>query len=130
MTTRLEVNSTSKHDGYIQFNCNSDELNRDIELHPSEQVLVDSDTLAFIYILDTPNDFVYVSFPKEHWGELKDAINQSKETRLHLTNHPDLSLEGLKPELEYLIENIKGNANYGNEMMKSVESVFLSEEVN
>ncbi|WLD94927.1 hypothetical protein [Alkalihalobacillus sp. AL-G] len=128
MTTRLEVTSSASGDDFIQFTCKSDTVPTEVELQPSGQVLVDSDSQSFIYILDSSDDFVYVSFSKEHWGALKDIIDKSKEVKLETPNHPTLVLECFKPELEYLIENIKGNANYGNEMMKSVESVFFNEE--
>jgi hypothetical protein len=128
MTTRLEVQSYQTHNESIQFKCDNDQLPSQLELEASGQVLVDSDTRSFIYILDSSEGFVYVSFQKEHWNALKEVIEHDKEVKLELSGHPILTLVGFKSELEYLIENIKGNSNYGEEMMKSVESVFLTEE--
>ncbi|MCI4060283.1 hypothetical protein MMK25_31610, partial [Bacillus cereus] len=36
-----------------------------------------------------------------------------------------MELEGLKEEVEYLVEIIVGNANYGEELVTAVEKVFL-----
>ncbi len=36
-----------------------------------------------------------------------------------------IELAGLHEELEYLLENIKDNANYGEEMEEKVKRVFL-----
>ncbi|WP_221563863.1 hypothetical protein [Alkalihalobacillus sp. TS-13] len=124
MTTRLEVTSSEIFEDRVEFGSNSENLSGDVSLAPSEQVLVDSDALSFIYILETTDSFIYVSFPKEQWNALKTVITEEKDAFLKLSNHEPLSLKGLKWELEYLIENISGNANYGNEMMKSVEEIF------
>ncbi|WP_261132609.1 hypothetical protein [Bacillus sp. Marseille-Q3570] len=124
MTTRLEVTSSEIFEDKVEFMSNSENLGGDVSLAPSEQVLVDSDALSFIYILETADSFIYVSFPKEQWHALKTVITEKKDAFLRLSNHEPLSLKGLKGELEYLIDNISGNANYGNEMMKSVEEIF------
>ncbi|MGP4082444.1 hypothetical protein ACTWQL_21370 [Pseudalkalibacillus sp. R45] len=124
MTTRLEVTSSEIFEDKVEFVCNSENLSGEVSLAPSGQVLVDSDSLSFIYILETTDSFIYVSFPKEQWNGLKTVITEEKDAFLKLSNHELLNLKGLKGELEYLIENISGNANYGNEMMKSVEEIF------
>lgn len=40
-------------------------------------------------------------------------------------NDIEMELEGLKEEVEYLVENIEGNVNYGEELVTAVEKVFL-----
>ncbi|WP_408010729.1 hypothetical protein ACJROX_10625 [Pseudalkalibacillus sp. A8] len=124
MTTRLEVTSSEIFEDKVEFVCNSENIAGEVALEPSEQVLVDSDSLSFIYILETPDSFIYVSFPKESWTDLKTVITNEKDAILKLSNHEPILLKGIKGELEYLIENISGNANYGNEMMTSVEEIF------
>lgn len=124
MTARLEVTSNEMNDNKVEFYCKSEFLSEDMTLEPSGQVLVDSDSLSFIYILETEDDFIYVSIPKEQWSELNTIITDGKEGILHLSNHGSIPMEGLKDELEYLIQNISGNANYGSEMMNSVEEIF------
>ncbi len=124
MTARLEVTSTEVKDNTIQFNCKSESLEKDLNLEPSGQVLVDSDSLSFIYILETDDSFIYVSIPKDHWSELKSVLTEEKEGVLSLSHHGSFPMDGLREELEYLIQNISGNANYGSEMMSSVEEIF------
>lgn len=127
MTTRLEVTSTEIQDNIIQFNTNSENLPENLTLEPSGQVLVDSDSLSFIYILETDDSFIYVSIPKDHWTGLKKVMEEEKEAVLNLSDHQTISLKGLKDEMDYLTQNISGNANYGSEMMSSVEEIFQPE---
>ncbi|UTW69085.1 hypothetical protein KHA80_18325 [Anaerobacillus sp. HL2] len=39
-------------------------------------MLVDSEQLSFIYILDVDGDFLYLSFTKENWGGIKSSFNK------------------------------------------------------
>lgn len=87
-------------------------------------MLADSDELAFIYILEIEEEFIYVSIPSSLWEELKEAIDQN--VPMFLFDGPVmLELSGMIEELSYLIENIDGNANYGEEMEKAVRQAFL-----
>jgi hypothetical protein len=87
-------------------------------------MLVDSDQLAFIYLLEQENDYIYVSLPSMIWPAIKEAMDQEKRIVLMSESH-EIELAGMKEELEYLIHNIEGNANYGEEMVTKVEEVFL-----
>ena len=50
----------------------------------------------------------------------------NKDTAMFIrVNDVEIELEGLKEEVEYLVENIEGNANYGEELVTAVEKVFL-----
>lgn len=42
-------------------------------------------------------------------------------------NDIEMELEGLKEEVEYLVENIEGNANYGEELVTAVEKYFYKQ---
>ncbi len=88
------------------------------------QMLVDSDSLAFIYLLEKENEYVYLEIPEMVWKECKVAL-ESNHTFLIKDANGELLLENFKDELEYLIENIRGNGNYGEEMENAVSSVFL-----
>ncbi|HWJ80557.1 MAG TPA: hypothetical protein VNR61_21035 [Niallia sp.] len=88
------------------------------------QMLVDSDSIAFIYLLEKDNEYVYLEIPQPLWNECKKALEanavfilESGETRI--------VLEQFKEELEYLIENIQGNGNYGEKMGNEVETIFF-----
>lgn len=104
------------------------QLQEDVNLKntkASGQILVDSDSLAFIYLLEKENEYVYLEIPEMVWQDCKVAL-ESKAAFLIKDANGELLLENFKDELEYLIENIRGNGNYGEEMEKAVSSVFLS----
>ncbi|WNS76881.1 hypothetical protein RRV45_07810 [Bacillus sp. DTU_2020_1000418_1_SI_GHA_SEK_038] len=93
------------------------------DLKPMEQMLVDSDNLSFIYITDMNDEYTYLAIPHSIWSQLKSALDL--EYRVYLTDRNErIHLPGFIEELSYLIENIKGNSNYGEEMVEKVESVF------
>ncbi|MBS4188895.1 hypothetical protein KHA94_01505 [Bacillus sp. FJAT-49705] len=93
------------------------------DLKPMEQMLVDSDNLSFIYITDQNDDYTYVSIPDIIWVQLKRAIDLNMSVFLS-NRHERIHLPGFIEELSYLIENIKGNSNYGETMVEKVESIF------
>ncbi|MFS0883012.1 hypothetical protein [Metabacillus niabensis] len=87
------------------------------------QMLVDSDQLAFIYLLETDEDFIYAGLPHTIWSKLKEALDKSLPVLLKI-NDSEVELVQIIDELQYLIDNIKGNANYGEEMETKVTEVF------
>lgn len=96
------------------------------EITPKGQMLVDSDRLAFIYIIEHENEYVWLSLPQELWEKVNEGrldhlqvVLQNNKTYIELPNYME--------ELDYLIENIKDNGNYGDEMVTLVEKVFLQE---
>lgn len=94
-----------------------------VELKPMEQMLVDSDNLSFIYILDHEDDYIYLAIPDSIWTDLKKALDLNLP--IYLSNQKErLLLPGIFEELNYLIDNIKGNSNYGEIMVEKVESIF------
>lgn len=93
------------------------------ELKPMEQMLVDSDHFSFIYIVDMDGEYTYLVLPDSIWSEVNKAHAQNAPVYLTSKNER-LLLEGFHEELSYLIENIKGNSNYGEEMVTKVESTF------
>ncbi len=95
------------------------------EWKDGSRMLVDSDQLSFIYVMETEDDLVYISLPEQFWGQLSEAL--SKELPVVLkTAEEDHSFElsALHSELSYLLENIKGNSNYGDNMLEAVERSF------
>lgn len=92
-------------------------------LQAKGQMLVDSDNLAFIYILETADEFVYAGLPHTIWTELREAKDKGLKVILQIKEQ-NLELIDLFDELDYLLENIKGNANYGEEMEKKVVELF------
>ncbi|MFC4320629.1 UPF0738 family protein [Litchfieldia salsa] len=101
------------------------------ELHnikATGQMLVDSDGLSFIYIIENEQEYLYLSLPVTVWPSLQELLNTSYMP-LFITQNDEVELEGMKDELSYLISNIEGNANYGEDMVKKVEELFLNKTI-
>ncbi|MFT4412482.1 hypothetical protein ACLM5H_01355 [Fredinandcohnia humi] len=93
-------------------------------LRASGEMLVDSDSLAFIYKLENEQEYIYVSLPISVWPSLKTVLEEEQAVILHLPTK-EIELTNIIPELRYLLHNIEGNANYGEEMVELVENTFL-----
>ncbi|MBM7653677.1 UPF0738 family protein [Neobacillus cucumis] len=94
-------------------------------LIPAEQILVDSDHNSFIYLMENQEDYTYIVLPEQLWSYLKTAIEQEVTVFLK-AEHEQIELPNFLDELEYVLSNIKGNSNYGNELVTKVEGFFLS----
>jgi Family of unknown function (UPF0738) len=89
----------------------------------SGQMLVDSDGLSFVYLLEKEEDYTYIVIPNTVWKELKIALTE--QLPVYLSKQSErLLLNQFHEELSYLIENIKGNSNYGEKMVNEVEAIF------
>ena len=102
----------------------SSEKAGEANLKPAGQVLVDSDNFSFVYFAESQEEYVLIHIQEECWSALKEAFEQKMPVFADL-GESEFKLEGLHEELDYLIENIEGNSNYGEEMVKKVEAVFL-----
>ncbi|MGG3161482.1 hypothetical protein ABEO87_07150 [Geobacillus stearothermophilus] len=92
---------------------------------PKRHMLVDSDALAFVYILETDDRFLYVMVPKPWWPELKAALDAREPVWLR-SGEKALELEQFHDELSYLLENIRDNANYGEALERAVQEMFFA----
>lgn len=89
------------------------------------QMLVDSDQLSFIYIVDHEDGYRYITIPEGTWDVIQEGIQSGMDVFLtHKSGK--LKLDGFCDEMEYLIANITGNSNYGEEMVTKVEQVFAA----
>ncbi|TLS37794.1 hypothetical protein [Pseudalkalibacillus caeni] len=95
-------------------------------LEPAERVLVDSDNMAFIYLFDGEEGYTYFGFQKDTWPMLNMMIKNDKKVYILDNENNKKELIQLKEEMEYLIENINGNANYGVDLVSAVEEVFFA----
>jgi len=123
MKRRIEVKEAILESGRIILKAlpfEDDDLNG---IQAKGQVLVDSDQLAFIYIMDVKEDFVYTNLPAEVWPQLKTGLDQQLPIDL-CVNGLTVELIDIHDELSYLLENIKDNANYGEDMEKKVVLAF------
>lgn len=124
MQKRIEIKETLVNSQQLQLLA--DEVSFSLEeVQASNQMLVDSDQLSFIYKLETATEFVYVSIPHSFWSAIKNAVEEKKAIVL-VVGKIALLLTQFAEELQYLVENIKDNANYGEEMEKKVTEVFFS----
>ncbi|MCM3690197.1 hypothetical protein [Neobacillus niacini] len=92
-------------------------------LSPAEQILVDSKEFSFVYLMENQEGYTYIDMKEPIWPLLKKVMEQSipvwilsRDTQLELTNFYE--------ELTELINNIRGNSNYGAEMVTKVEEIF------
>lgn len=92
-------------------------------LSPREHMLVDSDQFAFIYIMENADDFTYIVIPELIWPALKGALNGNIQVFL-VSGEEQIELVLFHEELKYLINNIRGNGNYGDKMVEKVEVAF------
>lgn len=88
------------------------------------QIIADSDRYAFVYLAENEEEYVYLYLEESIWDELKKAL-QDKSAVIAKSDDYSLELDQFTEELNYLVTNIEGNGNYGDEMVKKVESIFL-----
>ncbi|MDM5153845.1 hypothetical protein QUF88_08385 [Bacillus sp. DX1.1] len=123
MQNKIQVKSVEERENALIFCAENTEI-RVEELTVRNHVLVDSDHLSFLYILEDESAFIYVSIPHTCWEAMHDAMKNDKKIFVRV-NNIEIELEQLKEEVAYLIGNIEGNANYGEELEAAVKKVFL-----
>ena len=87
-------------------------------------MLVDSDNLSFIYLLEKDDHYTYIAIPDTVWNDIKNVITLNPIPVVLTNGSEEIQLTQFREELTYLIENIKGNSNYGEMMVSKVEVVF------
>lgn len=121
MRKTIQAKSIIQENDTFIIQCDKPSLSK---IEPKGQMLVDSDNFAFIYIVECENEYMYLSLPEETWGALNDLCQV--KTSVVLSNQKEqVELPHFVDELLYLIDNIKDNANYGDEMGSKVAKVFL-----
>lgn len=93
------------------------------ELVPTGQMLADSDHFSFIYLMEKEDEYIFLVLPEPIWPMLNDGLRQNSSVIL-TCNDEQIELLNFHEELQNLISNIKGNGNYGNEMVEKVETIF------
>ena len=87
------------------------------------QMITDSDSIAFIYLLEDETGYHCLKFGQEVWPMLVNTLKAVEDPSLQLADK-ELTLHGFKEELDMLIFNIEGNDNYGAEFSRAVEEAF------
>lgn len=93
-----------------------------VQIQPIGQVIVDSDNMAFIYIVEEDGAYSYLSFPQTVWAALLQVVEKKCDPFLS----PDIALPNFAEELEYLLWNIQDNENYGKEFVEAVGEQFAA----
>lgn len=93
------------------------------QLKASGQMITDSDSMAFIYLLEDEIGYHYLKFGQEVWPLLVNTLKAVKDPSLQIGDK-ELILQGFKEELNMLIFNIEGNDNYGADFSRAVEEAF------
>lgn len=107
-----------------ELHLKADPIETEIEqLEDTKQMLVDSDNMSFVYVVDINDQFMYVGLSDNIWANLKHVLHKDMKVFLEI-NKEVIELSAVKEELSYLISNIEGNVNYGDEMVARVEEVF------
>lgn len=121
MSERILITNAIIENNELMFSTDS---KADIaDLTATGQMLVDSDQLSFIYIVEKDDRYQYISIPYETWNVIHEGLCSGMEANLAAGGYK-LKLQGFSEEMEYLIANITGNSNYGEEMVAKVEQVF------
>ncbi|WDW09683.1 hypothetical protein [Priestia aryabhattai] len=111
-----------------ELHLKADPIETEIEqLEDTKQMLVDSDNMSFVYVVDINDQFMYVGLSDNIWANLKHVLHKDMKVFLEI-NKEVIELSAVKEELSYLISNIEGNVNYGDKMVARVEEVFLDKE--
>jgi hypothetical protein len=92
-------------------------------LSPTEQILVDSKEISFVYLMENLEGYTYIDMNEPIWPLLKKGLEQQTAVWV-LFKDEQLELTNFYEELTELINNIRGNSNYGAEMVTKVEEIF------
>jgi hypothetical protein len=92
-------------------------------LTPAEQILVDSKEFSFVYLMENLEGYTYIDMNEPIWPLLKKVLEQQTPVWI-LFEDEQLELTNFYEELNDLINNIRGNSNYGAEMVTKVEEIF------
>ena len=105
----------------IRFTLEENPMNNQIKA--GGQMITDSDSFAFVYLLEDETGFHYVKFGRDVWPLLVNTLKAEEDPKLQFGDE-ELTLHKFKDELEMLIFNIEGNDNYGEEFSVAVENAF------
>lgn len=121
MRKLVEVQKAIVQENEIQFIISDQEPSEALEA--AGRMIADSDGGAFIYLLDTGTDFIYIQF-KEHTWQAMGAAMERAGVPLLQWGEQIMPLAEFHEEFWMLLENIEGNDNYGAPFRTAVEEAF------
>ncbi|MGX6442234.1 UPF0738 family protein [Neobacillus sp. K501] len=119
MKRKIEIIHAELTDNNLLFQTNQS-IN---ELTPGEQILVDSENFSFIYLMEDQHDYIYIVIPEDFWPQLKVMLDRPVPVWIHDGDNKK-ELTNFYEELDYIVSNIRGNSNYGVDMVTKVEETF------
>lgn len=93
-------------------------------LEPEGRMLVDSEGGAFVYLLAHKEEYVQLRFEEKTWKTIYTYRKEQRPVYIQTVIKP-VELEDFWVEIDFLLDNIEGNHNYGKEFVEKVEQIFL-----
>lgn len=121
MRKLVEVKEAAVSKEQIQFIIEGQEPAEAIEA--AGRMITDSDGEAFVYLIDSGTEYIYVQFKEHFWQDLAAAM-QRKDVPLLIWGEQVMPMDAFHEEMWMLIENIEGNDNYGEAFRIIVEQAF------
>jgi hypothetical protein len=97
---------------------------------PLKRILVDSEQKQFIYVIETQQGWEHIRFPLRVWKTIDQILVQDQDLMLVTSLNEEgealksILLKDFNREGKELVMNMRGNANYGEEMVDIVEEYF------
>ncbi|MGG4038829.1 hypothetical protein [Heyndrickxia ginsengihumi] len=123
MRTKIMLNQSEVLENSLGLYC--DQPIAFSQLRPAGRMLVDSDECSFVYLTEDDKEYIYLYLPTEIWHDLQQALKHHKNV-VAVSRNERLELLDFHEEMDYLISNIEGNSNYGEEFVAKVEAIFLA----
>ena len=121
MPITFQVQSGVQLENDIRFTL--EDVPKQLNIKAGGQMITDSDSLAFVYLLEGDNEFHYLKFGQDVWPLLVNTLKATEDPVLQIGDQR-VVLEKFKEELKMLIFNIEGNDNYGENFAQAVEIAF------
>lgn len=121
MPITFQVQSGVQLENDIRFTL--EDVPQELTIKAGGQMITDSDSLAFVYLLEGETEYHYLKFGQDVWPLLVSTLKAVQDPVLQIGDKR-IVLEKFKEELEMLIFNIEGNDNYGADFAQSVENAF------
>ncbi|MCM3358946.1 MAG: hypothetical protein ABS939_11430 [Psychrobacillus sp.] len=121
MPITFQVQSGVQLENDIRFTL--EDVPKGLNIKAGGQMITDSDSLAFVYLLEGDSEYHYLKFGQDVWPLLVNTLKATEDPTLQIGDQR-IVLVKFKEELEMLIFNIEGNDNYGVEFAQAVENAF------
>mgnify|MGYP006388543347 FL=1 len=121
MPITFQVQSGVQLENDIRFTL--EDVPKGLNIKAGGQMITDSDSLAFVYLLEGDSEYHYLKFGQDVWPLLVNTLKATEDPILQIGDQR-IVLVKFKEELEMLIFNIEGNDNYGVEFAQAVENAF------